>query len=456
MQLPRLNSLKDFLFWPFRFVFNLSIWWQAILGLGVTGVLIILSLSGGRALPEGRVVESTRVVYLKTGRAGNNLDSVRIGKGQPLRLLARQGGDFWAETPDGRYRGFIEKRVVADDSVEFSLPERRVLSSYFISRKKFEALMADSSTTLSSLQRDYIHAEYMKPRGRQMVGEFGFYVVDSVGSQLRPVIVFNPDSTIGDYRLERLRNKKEIGEFLDPVIDFGSPLISTREFQSFSPFDYTLTNILWSYLMGYLPVFLLVIVLWTRFPLIWVPNFLINGLLGLLLLFGPATWCALLLVQGVMWQSIVPVTMIMTALGALFFWVFYSGLRCPRCKTLIDHEFKAEQKGEPFRRAIRGSREIGRRNEKNYIGTWQHRKIKTGENSYGTQAYRVGYFTDLVTYEDYEEISMVRRITDHFVCPVCGHGKEEMKEEVLGHEVRILGQRTAKETYTKEVDHRIG
>ena len=31
-----------------------------------------------------------------------------------------------------------------------------------------------------------------------------------------------------------------------------------------------------------------------------------------------------------------------------------------------------------------------------------------------------------------------------------------MKEEVLSHEVQIVGRHTAKETYTKEVDHRIG
>ena len=458
MQLPRLNSLKDFLIWPFRLVFNLPVWWQAILGLAVTGVLVALALSGDESFPDGKEVAVAHTGYLKTGYVGTNLDSVRIGKGKSLRLLARQGRNFWAETLDGRRRGFIAADIVGDQVPSLSLPKRRTLSSYFITQEKFEVLMADTTSTLESLQNDYIHAEYLKPQGRKMVGEFGFYVVDSIGRELRPVVTFNPDGTVDDYSLEHWRNKRAAGVLLGRLVDYASPLISTREFHSFSPFDSIVTNILWTCLIGYIPMFLLVILLWTRLPLVWVPNWAVNGLLGVLLIAGPAVWCALLLVQGVIWWSVVPATVVIVLLGALFFWTLYGGLRCPHCKKLMNHEFKNRQKGLPFERVKRGSREIGRRNEKNYIGGWKHRKIESGygENSYRIQSYRVGRFTDLVTYEDYVETSMVRRITNHFVCPACGHGKEEMKEEVLSHEVQIVGRHTAKETYTKEVDHRIG
>ena len=455
MQLPRLKSLKDFLFWPFRLVFNLPVWWQAILGLVVTSVLVVSVLSGDESFSDGEEVAVALTGYLKTGYVGDNLDSVRIGEGKSLRLLARQGRNFWAETLDGSCRGFIAANVVGDQAPSFSLPKRRALSSYFITREKFEALMTDTTSTLGSLQNDYIRAEYLKPQGRKMVGEFGFYVVDSVGRELRPIITFNPDGTVSDYSLEHWRNKRAAGAFLGRLVDYASPLISTREFQSFSPFDNVVTNILWTCLIGYIPMFLLVILLWTRLPLVWAPNWAVNGLLGVLLIAGPATWCALLLVQGVIWWSVVPATVVIVLLGALLFWMLYGGLRCPHCKKLMNHEFKDQQKGLPFERVRRGSREIGRRNEKNYIGGWQYRKIKTG-NSYSTQSYRVGRFTDLVTYEDYVETSMVRRITNHFVCPACGHGKEEMKEEILSHEVQIVGRHTAKETYTKEVDHSIG
>lgn len=181
MQLPRLNSLKDFLIWPFRLVFNLPVWWQAILGLAVTGVLVALALSGDESFPDGKEVAVAHTGYLKTGYVGTNLDSVRIGKGKSLRLLARQGRNFWAETLDGRRRGFIAADIVGDQVPSLSLPKRRTLSSYFITQEKFEVLMADTTSTLESLQNDYIHAEYLKPQGRKMVGEFGFYVVDSIG-----------------------------------------------------------------------------------------------------------------------------------------------------------------------------------------------------------------------------------------------------------------------------------
>ncbi|WP_418700199.1 hypothetical protein [Barnesiella intestinihominis] len=421
----------------------------------VTSVLVVSVLSGDESFSDGEEVAVAHTGYLKTGYVGDNLDSVRIGEGKSLRLLARQGRNFWAETLDGSCRGFIAANVVGDQAPSFSLPKRRALSSYFITREKFEALMTDTTSTLGSLQNDYIRAEYLKPQGRKMVGEFGFYVVDSVGRELRPIITFNPDGTVSDYSLEHWRNKRAAGAFLGRLVDYASPLISTREFQSFSPFDNVVTNILWTCLIGYIPMFLLVILLWTRLPLVWAPNWAVNGLLGVLLIAGPATWCALLLVQGVIWWSVVPATVVIVLLGALLFWMLYGGLRCPHCKKLMNHEFKDQQKGLPFERVRRGSREIGRRNEKNYIGGWQYRKIKTG-NSYSTQSYRVGRFTDLVTYEDYVETSMVRRITNHFVCPACGHGKEEMKEEILSHEVQIVGRHTAKETYTKEVDHSIG
>lgn len=42
--IPKINSFKDFIFWPLRFFFNLPLQWQAIIGLALTLPLVVIMI----------------------------------------------------------------------------------------------------------------------------------------------------------------------------------------------------------------------------------------------------------------------------------------------------------------------------------------------------------------------------------------------------------------------------
>lgn len=270
--LPPVKSVKDFILWPFRFLFNLPMQEQALLGLILTLPLLVAILYIPDRKPIALEVVTSDNGFLKTGILDNNLDSLRIRQGSQLIILARQGSSLWAETPDGKNRGFIKVNTVfgkdnANATGIAELPERRGLSRYFISKRKFEDLMHQTGMNMDILENGYIHAEYIHTDGAITKAEFGFHIVDSLGKQYRPVISFNSQGRVKDYELMPWRKPK--GFIRDLPIDRVSPLISISEFQAFSPFDRGITNLIWTYLMGYLPLFLFMIILWTRYPLIW-------------------------------------------------------------------------------------------------------------------------------------------------------------------------------------------
>lgn len=448
--LPRIKSVKDLILWPFRFILNLPVQEQALLGLILTVPLIALTFFSGERQPADRTVPAATAVCLKTGALDCCRDSLRISAGTPLRLLARQGKLLWAETPDGRYRGFVpadaflgEEKAAAED-----LPVRRWNSRRFISRPKFEALMATPGLTRETLERDWIHAEYLQPDGRGSAGEFGFHVLDSAGRQLRPVIRFAPDGTVSGYRLEFWRSARGIR--FDSAIDTFSPLISIPEFRTFSPFDRGVTNLIWTYLLGYLPMFLFILLLWTRIPLIWMPNFLANLIITFLITVGPFTWCMLLRVQGIAWWPVIPVTALISLTGCILFWGTYSGLRCPRCKHLIGHEYRGTLLGNTYTEIRRSREAVSRKHLKHRTSSWEHKRVEVAPGRYEVRGVMTHFYEDEVTYQLYETRALMQRYTRKYACPKCGHGRDKAGAKELESETRPAGRRTVIEKYTRQ------
>lgn len=448
--LPPLKSLKDLLLWPFRFVLNQPIQEQALLGLVLTVPLLVLTLFSGNKKPADRTVELAQPLSLKTGALDSRKDSLGLRAGTPLRLLARQGKLVWAETEDGRYRGFAEAKAFTGDAQKAleDLPTRRWNSRYYISKLKFEALMATPGLTREALERDWIHAEYLQPDGQGTSGEFGFHVVDSVGTQFRPVIHFAPDGSLTDYRLEFWRSKRAIR--FDSAIDLFSPLISIAEFRSFSPFDYGVTNLIWTYLTGYLPLFLFIILLWARIPLIWMPNVVANLCITALITLGPFTWCMLLRVQGIAWWPVVPVTALCSLVGCFLFWSSYSGLRCPRCKHLIGHEYRGTLLGNTYTEVRRSQKAVARYNLKHRTSLWDHKRVEVSKGYYEVRGVMTHFYEDEVTYEVFETRSLLQRLTHKYACPKCGHGRDKQSVKILKSETRPVGRHTTIERYTRK------
>lgn len=452
--LPPVKSVKDFILWPFRFLFNLPMQEQALLGL----ILTLPLLAAIFYIPDRKPASVESVTadsgYLKTGILDNNLDSLRIRQGSKLLILARQGSFLWAETPDGKNRGFIKANTVfgndnGKETTITELPERRKLSRYFISKRKFEDLMHQAGMSLDILENGYIHAEYIHTDGAITKAEFGFHIVDSLGRQYRPVISFNSQGRVKDYELVPWRKPK--GFIRDLPIDLVSPLVSISEFQTFSPFDHGITNLIWTYLMGYLPLFIFMIILWTRYPLIWMPNPLANFIICILIFMGPVSWYMLLRLQGISWFPVLPVTLLMIFFGILFFWMFYSGLRCPRCKHLISHRYTGSVMGKVFTRVSINPVEEKRENVSHRAGSWKYGQYR--HDRYGNvrkASVMTHYYTDTVWYGKYKTTSQVRRNTKHYVCPKCGHGKDKHYEEVLESNTERIGGFHKTESYTRE------
>lgn len=434
MTFPNIHSFKDAIFFPFRLVYNLDIWWKAAMGLGIVLILAGIQLSIF-AKDDTPAAESVAVVsdgWMRTGMIDNNLDSVRVRRGDALRLLARQGHLFWAETPDGKYRGFVRDSLVRN-SEEIVMPIRRKLSGFFISQKAFETLMSDSAVSFDNLEQDYIHAEYIKSLGRKFVGEYGLMVEDSLGNIMRPVITFSADSTIDSYVLLPFRRHNvRLGHH---IIDIVSPLISTREFQKSSPLDNNILQWLWIIFPGFLPIYILILLLWTRCPLYFVPNAVIDLLFAGLVILGPLTWGVLAVKMGFSSVGVTLITCVAALTGTLLLWLDYSGLRCPRCKHLRHHELKLITAGKPFTRHGYTEKEVRRETLEHMVETTI---FKPSDRDPMSHKYERHFGTERVFYDVYEYWDTVRVNIKHFECPRCGHGKQDSAEDLIDHRQKYV------------------
>lgn len=430
MKFLKIHSFKDAILFPFRLVYNLDIWWKAALGLGIALILVGIQLSifSKDEKPGAENVAIVSNGWLRTGMVGNNLDSVRVHRDDSLRLLARQGYLLWTETLDGKHRGFVRDSMVENSAEGIRIPVRRKLSGYFISQMKFESLMSNSATTFDRLEQEYIHAEYLKSLGKKFVGEYGLMVEDSLGNIMRPVIIFNADSTIDGYVLHKFRSHSvALGQ---PLMDIVSPVISTREFQKTSPFDNNILQWVWIIFPGFLMVYIIILLLWARLPLYFMTNVVVNLLLAALVVLGPLAWGVMMVKMGFSSVGVSLITGGTVLIGAFLLWLDYSGLRCPRCKHLRHHELKRITSGKPFVR--HGFTEKVKRREM-LEHTVETITYKPSDRDPITHKYERHFGKIRVYYDVYEYWDTVRGNTRHFECPRCGHGRQEGSEEVLDH-----------------------
>lgn len=437
----KIHSFKDAIFFPFRLVYNLDIWWKAVLGLGIVLILagIQLSIFGKDDKPSAETVAAVNDGWLRTGMVDDNLDSVRVHRGDSLRLLARQGHLLWAETLDRKHRGFVRDSLMENSADGLGIPVRRKLSGYFISQMKFESLMSDSATTFDRLEQEYIHAEYLKSLGKKFVGEYGLMVEDSLGNIMRPVITFNADSTIDGYVLHKFRSHSvALGQ---PLMDIVSPVISTREFQKTSPFDNNILQWLWVIFPGFLMVYIIILLLWARLPLYFMTNVVVNLLLAALVVLGPLAWGVMMVKMGFSSVGVSLITGGAVLIGAFLLWLDYSGLRCPRCKHLRHHELKRITSGKPFVRHGFTEKVKCREVLEHTVETTSYNPTERDPRSH---KYERHFGKKRVYYDVYEYWDTVLLNTRHFECPRCGHGRQEGSEEVLNHKQEYV------RSYSKE------
>lgn len=459
---PKIRSLGDVFTWLPRFFLNQPIQYAAGLGLLLTVPLLLVVLLQDRGKPVEIPVEMPDAVWLRTGMLDGNVDSLRLRRGQSLVLLARQGSSVWASTPDGSNRGYVRAADLGDLLLDVDLPDRNNRSSYYISQARFDELMAEPATDFDKLERSYLPAEYLRSERGKSVAEYGFYVLMPNGQRRRPVVTFAPDGSVLDYRLEPFRSASgplsamAAGEELTQHgssaastrwIDVASPLISTPDVGRFNPFGSVWSDLLWVYLIGYVPFYIFMLLLWLRKPLKWLPNILANAVAYLLCLVGPVLWYLLLRVQGVSAWPMLIVALGLLLLSLWTWWVSYSYLRCPRCKVMELPEYIRSTRGAPFKRQRPVSDTVSRVNLKHTVDIEE----RTTHHQYrGKEVYRTEkhHYTDRVTVEYGIVYETVQRTSKHYVCRHCGYGSSDVDEQILSSRYEPTSRRTTTEERT--------
>ncbi len=460
MNIPPIKSVKDLLLWPINFFISLHIGWQAIVLLCLAAIPILITLLASNGKPAEYAITLDKNVLMKVGSLEGNIDSTRVCKGAELIVMAECGHNVWVQTADGNTRGYVSRDVLRNSIDSLNLPQRRMQMSHYISKEAFNALMTDTATTLSSLQSNYLNADYIHSDGKNKVSEFSFIVVDSLGNRTRPMITFDASGHIKDYELFYGNIRRPQFAFSGKAIDLISPLISIKEFASYTPYDNVVTNLLWSYMPAFIPICLLMLLLWSRFPLIWMPNWLASLMVYVTWFYGCGIWVAVIFNAGVSVWPVGVVMLIIAVIGCFFLWLFYS--RCPKCKRILNYELIQVLKGNPI--TNRG-RFISKENERVvHVSTSNHRReiTRVEKVGYGDTAKTVKYYSDMYTqittyeydkyYVNFEEIYCIK--TKVFGCPKCNHKtysdeKERISYKKWGHEYAGVGRRTEEKEVAK-------
>lgn len=459
MYIPKLKSLKDLLLWIPRFVFNLGFKAHAFLVTLLAIVPILLATCERVHTPEGVVVALEKGGYLTTGNFDSNADSIYLSKGTQVRLLAQQEATaFWAETANGSHRGFIKVATVGKGADSLSLPRREKRSCRPISEKRFGQIV--ERYTLEQMEQEYLNAEYVKSRkGGKKIVEFGFkvFVMDgTTGKYMRPVVTYDAEGKYLSHKLifwQYPRSKMMVPE----LVDLMGPVVSVSEFPLCSPFESVVMEKAWCYLPGLLLLGLFAILLVLRIPLIWAPNSLVGVILFGLGTLPPALWLSSIKSYGLAgWFSFTYI--IVMVLNLFFLWVAYSGLRCPKCKHLNQHEYSAKRNGRNYweRHTKAHEQERGPK-QREWWSEWKYAMMgsegwsrleaynnQSDPNKWKKISYREHTWEQSVTYRDYITHSHIQEVINTYKCPHCGHGKDDINKECL----ESYGE-WAEGTYTK-------
>lgn len=461
MHIPKLNSLKDLLLWIPRFVFNLGFKGHAFLVTALAILPIYLTTTERVHTPKGMVVALEQGGYLTTGMFEHNKDSIYLSKGTEVRLLAEQNGAFWAETTNGNNRGFVKAKSVGSTKKTRSLASREKFSCRLISEKKFNKLIDGSK--LEWVQKKHINAEYIKTRRGKKVVEFGFKVFvpnESTGTFMRPIVTYDKEGKYLSHELVFWQSPRS--KMMTPgLVDLVGPFASIKEFPRVSPFDKLWMEKMWCYLPGFALLGIFAILLVWRTPLVWMSNSLVALIMGGLAIFPPFVWLSTIKTYGLAgWLSFTYILLIL--LNLLFLWVSYSGLRCPQCKHLNQHEFSDKRHGKTYWERHRKAHEESRgpkQNEK--WGLWETGRYKKDSglfdslsyesrtndpSQWETVSYRTHSWDQVVTYRDYVTHSQMKEVINSYKCPHCGHGKEDIEKVCVDKK-----EEWSNTTYTKHL-----
>lgn len=461
MHIPEVKSLTGLLLWIPRFVFNLGFKAHAFLVTALAILPIFLATTERVHTPKGEEIALESSAYLTTGNFEGNADSIRLAKGTEVRLLAKQKGAYWAETADGKFRGFINSKYVGDNKKAKHLAKRERMSCRLISEAKFNRLIERQS--LKQVQRKYINAEYIKTRGGKTIVEYGFKVFvpnDNIGTFMRPIVTYDKEGKYLSHKLVFWQSPRS--KMMTPgLVDLMAPVASIKEFPRVSPFDKLWMEKMWCYLPGFALLGIFAILLVWRIPLVWMSNSLVALIMGGLAIFPPFVWLSTIKTYGLAgWLSFTYVLLIL--LNLLFLWVSYSGLRCPQCKHLNQHEFSDKRHGKTYWERHRKAHEESRgpkQNEK--WGLWETGRYKKDSglfdslsyesrtndpSQWETVSYRTHSWDQVVTYRDYVTHSQMKEVINSYKCPHCGHGKEDIEKVCVDKK-----EEWSNTTYTKHL-----
>lgn len=461
MYIPKVHSVTDLLLWLPRFVYNLGFKAHAFIITALAILPIVLATVETEHTPQGEIVKVENGCYLTTGRFEKNEDSIHIAKNTELRLLARQGGAFWAETTDNINRGFLKAENLGEKADSLKLATREKFSCYLVSEKKFLSII--EGATLDEIQKEYLNAEYLKTEKNKIIAEFGFKVFvgkDATGEFKRPIVTYDKNGEYLSHELVFWHTAR--AKMIAPeIVDIVAPIASVSEFPIMSPFKNSLTQRMWIYLPGFALLGLFAILLVLRIPLVWAPNILVGLVLYWLAIFPPAIWLTSVKTYGVAGWIIIPY-IALVLLNILLLWLSYDGLRCPRCKRLNVHDFISMRNGRTYwkrQRSVQEEKKGPKQHE--HWGNWEYGKKWRGDASdcfstfkqyndakdpskWETISYRKHTWLQTVTCRDKITHSLIQEVIKSYKCPHCGHGIDVKEEKILNSKIELSDN-----TYTK-------
>ena len=424
------------IFAPIKWIFSLfakflklRLWLQMfILSLLAITSIVLMSTSFGHKADYMTVATSDG--YMQVGVSAIESDTIDIAAGDSLRLLAREDKKIWAETPDGKFRGFIPPSIVGETD---GLPSRYKNEAYIMSFRKFRSIMADSAFTIAKLY-ELGEADFTKVCGDTITIVSDIFVFDDIANLYSLTFKFNRDSTLKELRYYPARGQrsatpalKDDDTHIAKFVDFFAPVISPPEFPAISPSNWLL-SVTFQYLGAYLPLCILMLLLAWRLPLYFVPNWIVNLLIIICLTVAPRIWVGIMVLRGFPPLLLYPLIFIISIALALFFLGVYRELRCPRCKRLEYHEVISTELLS--REYTDRDRELD--GETRHTGTTTGYEVTHGETITTKKIWEERHYeTEVIKRTEHVEKEKIKEFTR---CRHCGHERTiiRRKNTVIG------------------------
>lgn len=416
--------------WVISKFLKLPLWGQSsiLIAIALT-TLVLMTASFGHKANHMTTAAGEGPMFV--GRGGDLSDTIHLVPGDSLRLLARQGEMYWAETPDGRFRGVIPAGVAGSPE---GLPERSLKQDRKISFRKYHRIIDDPDFSMARLY-DLTSINSVRTMADSIVVVPNYILHDDWWNMFRVSFTFAPDGTyIGSHywptSFKRLVSAVTSQEPMmggsstrARIVDAFSWLVSRPEFPAVSSGG--LLSFFFLYLLPFLPLCLLMLLLALRRPLYYVPNWAVNLLIAACILFAFCLWPKLMLLRGYSFLSAYPLVWVLSIVVIGFYLAFYRGLRCPRCKRLeyhrlvgsevVGHSYQ-KRKGESVRSRTHTGTTTGYR-ERTRNGVVESREKEWEEKQ---------YTEEVDTWVDQVRVDKIREL---YRCSHCGHERVKTRRE---------------------------